>query len=394
MCVVSLAVLLPGPSDRLPARLNICSDNEIAPVECGHLSNSQTNSPRGVSMLSMGQSSAGSVGSGPSSNGNSNSLGGPLMGGPVNGQTSSGTNSSTGNRVSSSGFGHLGSNSSSDTSNSITLNTSSSYTAYTLNSDLTLNDFDFFPSSTWDLGTSENSLDRTGAPQTPSGWGERPDSRQSVTPVPTPRPPSVPSYSPVGAMCSSPLNPYSAATQPSPAGTNRATTPANPFGNSFPFSPLQEQGPSSGFSLDESKDSKDGIVDVGNGANVGEGSSNTRLRNLLTNKRPSIGGEEGSEPMDHTGLGDGSDPQNENRILKGLLNQDDKDEARGDDSTAMRSSPGSRHVGARSTSSSDTPKVTSNSNNMLLKVLVMVHNLHVLKCICTGIMAYFLTDVT
>jgi hypothetical protein len=109
-------------------------------------------------------------------------------------------------------------------------------------------------------------------------------------------------------------------------------------------------------------------VDVGNGVNVGEGSSNTRLRNLLTNKRPSTGGEEGNEPMDHTGLGDGSDTQNENRILKGLLNQDDKDEARGDDSTAMRSSPGSRHMGTRSASSANTPKVSTNNNNMLLKV--------------------------
>jgi hypothetical protein len=77
--------------------------------------------------------------------------------------------------------------------------------------------------------------------------------------------------------------------------------------------------------------------------------------------------------MDQTALGDGSDAQNEHRILKGLLNQDDKDDARGDDSTVMRSSPGSRHVGARSTSSSDTPKVSSNSNNMLLKVLKLVH---------------------
>lgn len=342
-------------------------------------------------MLSMGQSSAGSVGSGPSSNGNSNSVGGPLMGGTVNGQSSSGNNSSSGNRVSSSGFVHLGSSSSSDASNTLTLNTSSSYTTYTtLNSDLTLNDFDFFPSSTWDLGTSENSLDRTGAPQTPSGWGERPDSRQSVTPVPTPRPPSVPSYSPVGAMCSSPLNPYAATMQPSPAGTNRATTPANPFGNSFSFSPLQDQGPSSGFSLDDNKDSKVGIVDVGNGVNVGDGSSNTRLRNLLTNKRPSTGGEEGNEPMDHTGLGDGSDTQNENRILKGLLNQDDKDEARGDDSTTMRSSPGSRHVGTRSASSANTPKVSTNNNNMLLKVLKHiqdVHDLHmnIIKYMCAGI---------
>ncbi|XP_069691717.1 nuclear receptor coactivator 2-like isoform X10 [Periplaneta americana] len=144
--------------------------------------------------------------------------------------------------------------------------------------------------------------------------------------------------------------------------------------------PLQEQGPSSGFSLeDNNKDSKEGIVDVGNGASVGEGTSSTpgelgRLRNLLTNKRPSTGGEEGSESMDHTGLGDGSDTRNENRILKGLLNQDDKDEARGEDSTAtMRSSPGSRHVGTRlnpgSASSSDPPKASTNNNNMLLKLL-------------------------
>ncbi|KAJ4443560.1 hypothetical protein ANN_05233 [Periplaneta americana] len=137
VCVVSLALLLPGPSDRLPARPNIRSDNEIAPADCGHLSNSQTNSPRGGSMLS--------VGSGPSSNGNSNSMGGPLMGGPVNGQTSGSITSSTGSRVSSSGFGQLGSTSTSDTGN-----TSTPYTTYTLpSSELNLNDFDFFPTSTW-----------------------------------------------------------------------------------------------------------------------------------------------------------------------------------------------------------------------------------------------------
>jgi hypothetical protein len=82
--------------------------------------------------------------------------------------------------------------------------------------------------------------------------------------------------------------------------------------------------------------------------------------------------------MDHTGLGDGSDTQNENRILKGLLNQDDKDEARGDDSTTMRSSPGSRHVGARSASSANTPKVSTNNNNMLLKVSKHIQDVHVL----------------
>ena len=353
MCVLSPCL------DRLPAH----SDTEIAPAECGHLSNSQTNSPRGGSILSTG-----SVGSGPSSNGNSNSLGGPLMSGPVNGQA---TTSSSGSRVSSSGFGQLGSNSSSDT---ITLNTSSSYTTYTLNSnELNLNEFDFFPSSTWDLGTSENSLDRSGAPQTPSGWGERPDSRQSLTPVPTPRPPSVSGYSPGGVMCPSPLNPYSAATQPSPAGTNRATTPANPFGNSFPFSPLQEQGPNASFGLDENKDSKESIVDMGNGVNVGEGSSSApgelgRLRVLLTNKRPSTS-DEGNESMDH--MGDGSDTRNENRILKGLLNQDDKDEGRGEDSTStMRSSPSSRHMGTHGSAPSEPSKI-SNNNNMLLQVFIL-----------------------
>jgi len=91
--------------------------------------------------------------------------------------------------------------------------------------------------------------------------------------------------------------------------------------------------------------------------------------------------------MDHTGLGDGSDTQNENRILKGLLNQDDKDEARGDDSTTVRSSPGSRHMGTRSASSVNTPKVSTNNNNMLLKVpkyIQVVHDLRInmIKSVC------------
>ncbi|XP_052864097.1 nuclear receptor coactivator 2 [Anopheles cruzii] len=41
------------------------------------------------------------------------------------------------------------------------------------------------------------------------GWDSRPDSRTSVTPVSTPRPPSVSAYSPAAApMCASPMTPY------------------------------------------------------------------------------------------------------------------------------------------------------------------------------------------
>ncbi|KAJ9600431.1 hypothetical protein L9F63_009287, partial [Diploptera punctata] len=316
--------------DFIMATHSIINDTEVAPAECGHLSNSQTNSRQRRPF--------------PCCPGTSQATGLSKFIGASSDEWCPGERSS-----------HCQS--------------SLLYTTYhsqlSHNEAQSFNEFDFFPSSHLGFGDSVTiGLNRpditseclTRVPSTPCDFF-----------------PSVSGYSSLAcAMCSSPLNPYSATAQPSPAGTNRATTPANPFGNAFPFSPLQEQGPSAGFSLEENKDSKEGIVDMGNGVNVGESSTSApgelgRLRVLLTNKRPSTS-DEGNESMDHTGLGDGSDNRNENRILKGLLNQDDKDEVRGEDSSTMRSSPGSRHVGSHGPASSEPAKVSSN-NNMLLKLL-------------------------
>lgn len=330
-----------------------CRDNENSPLECGHLSSS----PR--SMLSGQNNST----FGTSVNDSNSSVGGPLISGNINGQVSSAVSASgrTGG-VSSSGFGTSVS-ATNDVNNTVTLNSSSAYHTFTMN------DFDeLFPTSTWDMaGASENSLDRSGPSQT-STWEQQPDSRQSLTPVstPTPRPPSGPGYSPSSGICSSPLNPYS---QPSPA-TNQVSTPSNPYANSFPFSPLQEQGPNSGFSLEESKDSKDTVaehVNTGNlngGDNSTSGDSGRRLRNLLlTTKRPSMSADDVNESADHTGQ-EGVE-KHKHHILKGLLDQVDEDEGRIDDSSS-----GNRGlVGGRLFS--DAPKVSSqasSSNNMLLKV--------------------------
>lgn len=268
-------------------------DNQLSPPE------GAASSPRSVA--SLGQQSTSSSGS----------VGGPLMSGNVNARG-----------VTSSGF-----------NDTITLNSSSSYASFTLNpNELSLTEFDFFPSSTWDVMSGAE----TGNPHTP--WGDRPDSRQSLTPVstPTPRPPSVPGFSPA---CSSPLNPYSVATQPSPAA-------ATPFANSFPFSPLQDQSANSNF-LDEHKDTKDGIADGDNSSGPSQDSG--RLRNLLT-KRTST-----SEDSEYS---EDSDAKNKNRILKGLLNQDEEEES---------SRPASRSLTGR-VPSSDMNKTPTNNNNMLLKV--------------------------
>lgn len=272
-------------------------DNELSPPE------GAASSPRSVA--SLGQQSTSSSGS----------VGGPLMSGPIPARGG----------VSSSGF-----------NDTITLNASSSYASFTLNpGDLSLPEFDFFPSSTWDMMNGPDG----GNPHTP--WAERPDSRQSLTPVSTPtRPPSVPGYSPA-CPCPSPLNPYSVPTQPSPAA-------ATPFANNFPFSPLQEQSANSNF-LEEQKDSKEGIVDGENSSGPSQDSG--RLRNLLT-KRTST-----SEESEYS---EENEARNKHRILKGLLNQDEEEEA---------PRPASRSLAGR-LPSADLNKAPANNNNMLLKVML------------------------
>lgn len=104
------------------------------------------------------------------------SVGGPLMTSVVNGSTTT-RNGPPAICSSSSSSNHAllpGTNN----------NLSSSYTSYSLDNDFNIiTNLDFGTNSTWDLD--------------PPNWsqeGARPDSRQSITPVSTPRPPSNPSY--------------------------------------------------------------------------------------------------------------------------------------------------------------------------------------------------------
>ncbi|KAL0274024.1 UNVERIFIED_CONTAM: hypothetical protein PYX00_006559 [Menopon gallinae] len=111
--------------------------------------------------------------------------------------------------------------------------------------------------------------------------------------------------------------------------------------------PLQEQSANSNF-LDEHKDTKEGIADGENSSGPSQDSG--RLRNLLT-KRTST-----SEDSEYS---EDSEAKNKNRILKGLLNQDEEEES---------SRPASRSLTGR-VPSSDMNKAPTNNNNMLLKLL-------------------------
>ncbi|KAF5290781.1 hypothetical protein FQA39_LY14624 [Lamprigera yunnana] len=250
--------------------------------------------------------------------GNNGGVGGPLMtsvlNGARNGAPTSSANDITNTSVS-----------------TALLNTNSSYTTFPLDSDY---NFDIFPSSTWELESSTN-------------WNEvRPESRQSVNSVstPTPRPPSVSAYSPVPNVAQSPLAQF--VTQASPTPVPNPPTPANPYSSNFPFSP----GTESNFQMEEPKDTKANVLEEASTMMAESG----RLRNLLT------------KPPNSMDSSNDSDNKNKNRILKGLLNQQDDDENKSD----SRSSP--RGLGVRSTLSStlDSMKnANAGGNNMLLQLL-------------------------
>lgn len=248
--------------------------------------------------------------------GGTSSVGGPLMTSVVNG-TRNGTAP-----VSS------GSDSSTASSNAL-MNTgnTSSFTTYTIDNDFS---FDIFPTSTFDLE--------------PSNWTTepRPDSRQSATPVstPTPRPPSNPAYSPATTVAQSPLAPF--VTQPSPS------TPAAPvsYTNTFPFSPLSEQN----YNVEEPKDTKANVLEEASSMMA----DSARLRNLLT-KPPTVADSSAND----------ADGRNKNRILKGLLNQQDEDDNRSDNRTSPRGLINRGPVAGPS----ELPKTsTTGGNNMLLQV--------------------------
>lgn len=112
---------------------------------------------------------------------------------------------------------------------------------------------------------------------------------------------------------------------PRPPSTSAAPSP---FSSTYEFSSRQ----------DESKDSKEGLVDSGSG-----GSESGRLRNLLT-KPPSGSGDDGESGTDE-------EARSKDHILKQLLNQGDEDER-------TRMSPAAPVR--------EQPK--TNNNNMLLKV--------------------------
>lgn len=238
-----------------------------------------------------------------------------------------------------------GSSSGAISNNTLTSNANTSYNPFVLpNNEL---EFDFLPTSTWmELGTS-NWNDAT----------SRPDSCQSVTPVstPTPRPPSAPVYSPAPPPMQSPF-----AAQPSPSAPNPPTPANNPFGNSFPFSPL----PESGFPVDEPlKDSKENVMEEASAM-----ADSGRLRNLLT-KPPASSTDSSNDEV-----------RNKHRILKDLLNQEDDEDKRIENRASPRglvggrsnnvpgqsSGSGSSAGQTTASGSSDQPK---HANNMLLRVI-------------------------
>lgn len=276
------------------------------------------------------------------------------------------------------------------------LTSSNPFNHFSSNMDL---EFEFFPSSTLDLDSS-------------SGWAsaDRPHSRESGPP--NSRPPSQPtptSPSPQGAYSSntavashcSPFHAYS------PTSVNAAHS----FSNTFPFSPLQESqtslsnpaggiinangggsvsgssatgsigGPSTSKRHDDPKGcpsnttsshnthsvNHDGSASTGSTV-TGQSSQNRetqnsvvstesgRLRNLLTKKGPSVS----DEPQDNPN--NDNDTQNEHRILKILLNQQDEDEYHSEHNNKVRTSP----------SNAAKPNIehskSSLGNNMLLQV--------------------------
>lgn len=225
------------------------------------------------------------------------------------------------------------------------------------------NDFnlDLFPSTTW------NELDST-------AWTEttRPDSRQSVTPVstPTPRPPSAPAYSPAGVaaagtnVAQSPLASF--VTQPSPTVANPSTSATNPYGSNFPFSPINE----STFSMDEQqKDTKVNVIEESSLAD------SARLRNALlkpqnTTTSSTTTTTTSTTTTTTTDSVTDAESRNKNRILKGLLNQQDDDEcnrSNNDNRNSPRVTANKSSMGV--TVAAELPKNSAcGGNNMLLQV--------------------------
>lgn len=191
--------------------------------------------------------------------------------------------------------------------------------------------------------------------------------------TPTPRPPSVPAYSPAAAnVAQSPLASF--VTQPSPTVAN----PSTPYGgggggSNFPFSPINSEP---NFNMDEQKDTK--VIEEPSLAD------SARLRNALLKPQNTTAAAAAAASMSTTttttdsgGAGD-AESRNKNRILKGLLNQQDDEEGNrsgggggGVGGGDNRNSPRAGNKGAGA--SAELPKTSAcGGNNMLLQVSFIV----------------------
>ncbi|XP_055377198.1 putative uncharacterized protein DDB_G0271606 isoform X2 [Condylostylus longicornis] len=200
----------------------------------------------------------------------------------------------------------------------------------------------------------------------------RPASRTSVnTPVSTPRPPSGPTFSPVGNECPSPLTPHHISkmvSQPSPqhnANNNLHSNNLNSVFPNFPFQNFDDKDSKEHLSnniinknnennnndnnnnnnnISKSNNDDTNLVDINSKSNDSE-----RLRNLLTKRTHS------------SALHDEQD--HKNRILKGLLNaEEEKDSIPYNKSNVPLNSP--KTFGGPRGRSSET-----NKNQMLLQLL-------------------------
>lgn len=206
------------------------------------------------------------------------------------------------------------------------------------------------------------------------GWDSRPDSRTSVsTPMSTPRPPSVPVFSPANSICASPLTSnYQAGGsvgQPSPSGHNNNNNNTNNNNNN-----LNNNNNSVGVSgfvgfngFPDEKDTKEHLQQQlimqqqqNHGSNMSSGSDNERLRILLT-KRP------------HSNTSSGQDPDDgqraDNKILKGLLNADEEKEQQ---ATVYKSmvSPNARSTHSQRAAGRPTDKKGASGSGNMLQLLL------------------------
>lgn len=232
-----------------------------------------------------------------------------------------------------------------------------------------------FSSDSFDFSFHTDSFDMNGMETVGVGWESRPDSRASVTPVSTPRPPSVSAYSPVAAVCPSPLTTYQAG-QPSPSTNNNNNNINN---NNINNNNNSGYGAFSFPNFDE-KDSKDHVQQhvqhqllqqqqqqqqLQQQQQQQANHNSERLRNLLT-KRPQLNAAgTGAVDAEH-------DQRGQNKILKGLLNAEEEKESAaagggGNFNKLNTANLAARMPQQRPVGNSDSKN--NNGNNMLLQLL-------------------------